>query len=129
MTQKQMAPRERIPTAEVFAEKETKKETTITQVTFKLGDKIYVAEFKKPAEAEDVKKKIPVGGSPKEVNKKFAEMAESYEPVIYEKKKDKKILVDDPTMQMVIKAGKAMTAQAIKKTIDIKGLVPKIAKG
>lgn len=120
-------PRRRAPQGEVFAEKETKKVEVITEVTFKVGDKTYVAEFKKPANAKDVMEKMPKEEEgKKEVNKKFGDLAKEYEPVIYEKKGAKKIAVESPTEKIYSQAGKALVGDSMKKTLDVGKLVPKL---
>jgi|GEM_PF-1894843 len=120
-------PRRRAPKGEVFAEKETKKIEVITEVTFKVGDKTYVAEFKKPANVKEVMEKLPKEEEgKKEVNKKFGELAKEYEPVIYEKKGAKKIPVDEPAEKIYSQAGKALVGDSMKKTLDVGKLVPKL---
>jgi len=122
-----VSPRRRAPKGEVFAEKKTKKSPVITEVTFNIGKKTYIAEFKEPAKAKEVMEKMPSEDEgKKEVNKKFGNLAKDYKPVIYEKKGKKKVAVDKPTNGMYSQAGKALVGDAYIKTLKVKKLVPKL---
>ncbi len=105
---------------QVFAEKEKKKATVIEKITFRVGNTTYVAEFKNPPKIGTIKP--PKGKTPKEANKGFAEMAEKYDVVIYEKGKKKP--VEDPSLKVMATAGKVLLRQSMVKSIDVKKLVP-----
>ena len=108
---------------QVFAEKPKEKMDIIEKVTFKVGKKTYVAEFKN-AEIDKISKFAPKGETRKEVNESFGNLAEKYDVVIYEKGKKKP--VDDPAANVMAQAGKALVGQAMKvSTVKKLQLIPK----
>lgn len=108
---------------QVFAEKPKEKMNIVEKVTFKVGKKTYIAEFKN-ADIDKVSKFAPKGKTRKEVNESFAKLADKYDVKIYEKGKKKP--VGDPSKTVMSQAGKALVGEAMKvSTVKKLQLIPK----